>query len=227
MFVTLAPRLATSFAITVGTLAGGVLALMHTPPPAGLAPEAPRHGDERVVARAARPDVQARAGAAAAVPAAATTEASRAPEPVPEAAPAPAATSAVTSDLTPSPHDSPVLSEPELRKSERLCIRDLPDECVRAADAFFAGKVVRLDRKRALQYRNLAFKGYIRACESNQPEACYALARMYLHGDGVTANPAYAKNLMRRVVEVCRYKQAPICQRLVQEAPMPPKPRAR
>ena len=28
MFVTLAPRLATSFAITIGTVAGGVLALM-------------------------------------------------------------------------------------------------------------------------------------------------------------------------------------------------------
>lgn len=189
---------------------------MHTPPPAEVVAEAPRQLDERVVARAARPEVEARAP--------------EAPAPQPAlSAPAPSAPaeakSDLTKDLTPSPHDSPVLSEAELRKSERLCIRDLPDECVRAADAFIAGKVVELDKKRAFQYRNLAFKGYIRACESNQPEACYALARMYLHGDGVRANPAYAENLMRRVVEVCRYKEAPICQRLVQEAPMPPKPK--
>lgn len=193
---------------------------MHTPPPVGLEPEAPRQVDERIVARAARPEAEVHA----------RTEPARSPPPpVTQAAPALAAASASarpgtdsSKDLTPSPHDAPVLSEAELRKSERLCIRDLPDECVRAADAFLAGKVAKLDRKRAFQYRNLAFKGYIRACESNQPEACYALARMYLHGDGVTANPAYAKNLMRRVVEVCRYKEAPICQRLVQEAPMPP-----
>src|SRR5688572_11658670 len=223
MFVTLAPRLATSFAITVGTLAGGVLALMHTPPPSDLAPEAPRQVDEKVVARAARPEVEVRAPAAAA----AATEAPPLPSATAAPSAAPETKSELSKDLTPSPHDSPVLSEAELRKSERLCIRDLPDECVRAADAFVAGKVVELDKKRAFQYRNLAFKGYIRACESNQPEACYALARMYLHGDGVRANPSYAENLMRRVVEVCRYKAAPICERLVQEAPMPPKPNRR
>lgn len=218
MFVTLAPRLATSFAIAVGTVAGGVLAFMHTPPPSDLAPEAPRQLDERVVARAARPEVEARVPARAeALPPPAAASAPSAPQPKSEP----------SKDLTPSPHDAPVLSEADLRKSERLCIRDLPDECVRAADAFFAGKVVELDRKRAFQYRNLAFKGYIRACEKNQPEACYALARMYLHGDGVRANPAYAENLMRRVVEVCRYKEAPICERLAQEAPVPPKQKRR
>jgi hypothetical protein len=140
---------------------------------------------------------------------------------------APTATAEASRDLTPSPHDSPLHSEAELRKSERLCIRDLPDECVRAADAFLVGAVIPRDKTRAAQYRNLAFNGYIRACESNQPEACYSLARMYLHGDGVRANPAYAENLMRRVVEVCRYKNAPICQRLQQEAPVPPRAKRR
>jgi hypothetical protein len=211
MFVTLAPRLATSFAITVGTVAGGVLAVMYTPPPADLAPEVPRLTAARGPANAAVPSSQVlvppRAPAAGALEPVAPSEASK--------------------DLTPSPHDSPVPTEVELRRSERLCIRDLPDECVRAADAFLAGVVVPPDKKRGAQYRNLAFNGYIRACENNQPEACYALARMYLHGDGVRANPAYAENLMRRVVEVCRYKQAAICQRLVQEAPMPPKAKRR
>lgn len=223
MFVTLAPRLATSFAITLGTVAGGVLALMHTPPPADLAPEALRPADDRLVARAARPEGEAQAPAA---PSAVLTPVASAAAGSTDA-PSNDTDTAPSKDLTPSPHDAPLLSETDLRKSERLCIRDLPDECVRAADAFLAGKIVELDKKRAFQYRNLAFKGYIRACEKNQPEACYALARMYLHGDGVRPNPAYAENLMRRVVEVCRYKQAPICQRLVQEAPMPPKPKHR
>lgn len=220
MFVTLAPRLATSFAITVGTLAGGVLALMYTPPPADLVPEAPRPADERIVASSARPESEAR------------DQALLAPAPPPSA---PAATAPVraavdpeaTKDLTSSPHDAPLLSEVELRKSERLCIRDLPDECVRVADAYAAGKVIGFSKKRAFQYRNLAFRGYISACEKNQPEACYALARMYLHGDGVAANPSYAENLMRRVVEVCRYRESPMCQRLAQEAPVPPKPKLR
>jgi len=100
-------------------------------------------------------------------------------------------------------------------------------ECVRVADAYRAGKIVGPDRQRSSQYRNLGFKAYIRLCEANQPEACYALARMYLQGDGVKANPSYAKNLMRRVVEVCRYRSADICERLVEEAPMPPKGRRR
>jgi TPR repeat protein len=120
-----------------------------------------------------------------------------------------------------------VTSEAELRKAERLCIRDVPDECVRSADAYRAGGVVKVNRKRAAQYRNLGFKAYIRLCEINRPEACYALARMYLRGDGLKANPAYAKNLMRRVVEVCRYRKAEVCERLKQEAPMPPKPKRR
>lgn len=128
-------------------------------------------------------------------------------------------------DLTPSPHDNPLVSQSELHKSERLCIRDVPDECVRVADAYHAGTLIPQNRKRASQYRNLGFKAYIRLCEGNQPEACYALARMYLQGDGVKANPSYAKNLMRRVVEVCRYRKAEICERLVEEAPMPPKKR--
>jgi len=222
MFVTLAPRLATSFAITVGTVAGGVLALMYTPPPADLVPEAPRPPDDSVVARSARPE-----GEAAAQASAAAAQASAAPAPPPASAPAIATRAAAapeaTKDLTPSPHDSPLLSEVELRKSERLCIRDLPDECVRVADAYAAGKVIPFSKRRAFQYRNLAFKGYIAACEKNQPEACYALARMYLQGDGVAANPSYAENLMRRVVEVCRYRESPMCQRLAQEAPVPPK----
>jgi len=217
MFVTLAPRLATSFAITLGTVAGGVLALMYTPPPADLVAEAPRPADERIVARAeseasehARPAAATPSGPA---PAAAAPPTAAAPEP--------------TKDLTPSPHDSPLLSEVELRKSERLCIRELPDECVRVADAYAAGKIIEFSKRRAFQYKNLAFRGYINACEKNQPEACYALARMYLHGDGVAANPSYAENLMRRVVEVCRYRDAPMCQRLAQEAPVPPKPKRR
>jgi hypothetical protein len=212
MFVTLAPRLATSFAITVGTVAGGMLALMHTPPPADLAPEAPRLEPARAPASTPMPSAVVRVPARA---------------PAPAAASVPARPSEASRDLTPSPHDSPLPTEAELRKSERLCIRDLPDECVRAADAFLAGAVVEQDKRRAAQYSNLAFNGYIRACEKNHPEACYALARIYLHGDGVPANPAYAKNLMRRVVEVCRYKKAAICQRLVQEAPMPPKAKHR
>ena len=211
MFVTLAPRLATAFAVTLGTAAGGVLALMHTPPPTDLAPETPRLEPARGARNAAVPSSLVRVSAQAPAPAVSV----------------PASPAEASKDLTPSPHDSPVPTEAELRKSERLCIRDLPDECVRAADAFLAGTVAPLDKTRAVQYRNLAFKGYIRACESNKPEACYALARMYLHGDGVRANPSYAENLMRRVVEVCRYKDAAICQRLVQEAPMPPKAKRR
>lgn len=192
---------------------------MHTPPPAGLVPEVSRELDERVVARAARPEVDARSSPRA--------TASAPPPAAPSVVAPPASSTESSKDLIPSPHDTPVLSEAELRKAERLCIRNLPDECVRAEDAYVAGKVIGVDRKRASQYRNLAFKGYIRACEKNQPEACYALARIYLHGDGVPPNPAYAENLMRRVVEVCRYKEAPICQRLAQEAPMPPKQKRR
>src|SRR6187549_2363708 len=123
MFVTLAPRLATSFAITVGTVAGGVLALMYTPPPTDLSPETPRLEPARRPANAAVQSSMVR------VPA---------PPPTP-AASVPAGPSEASRDLTPSPHDSPLPSEVELRKSERLCIRDLPDECVRAADAFLAG----------------------------------------------------------------------------------------
>src|SRR5262245_54709807 len=108
MFVSLAPRLATSFAITVGTVAGGVLALMYTPPPAALAPEAPPFkaaqgpADERVVARAARPDIEKRVVApAAVVPPVASS--------APDANPTPDASSEPSKDLTPSPHDAPLL----------------------------------------------------------------------------------------------------------------------
>lgn len=212
MFITLAPRLATSFAITIGTVAGGVLALMQTLPPADLTPE---HTEPAVA--------QVSTSTQSALPQPKVTK-PKAIAPTPEE---PRAAEGATEDLIPSPHDHKLESEAELRKSERLCIRDLPDECVRVADAFQEGKVVAKNGQRASQYRNLAFKGYIRVCESNQPEGCYALARMYLYGDSVKANPAYAKNLMRRVVEVCRYKDAPICKRLVQEAPMPPKPKHR
>src|SRR5690606_20046628 len=133
MFVTLAPRLATSFAIAVGTVAGGVLAFMHTPPPAGLVPEVSRELDERVVARAARPEVDARS------PPRATGYAP--PPAAPSVVAPPAPSTAASKDLIPAPHDSPVLSEAELRKAERLCIRNLRDECVRAEDAYVAGKV--------------------------------------------------------------------------------------
>ncbi len=130
-------------------------------------------------------------------------------------------------DLIPSPHDSPIGDDATLKKAERLCIRDVADECVRVADAYQFGTLVAKDVRRAAQYRNLAFKAYIKHCERNLPESCYALARMYLRGDGVKPNPAYAKNLMRRVVEVCRYRRADICERLVQEAPMPPRKSSR
>lgn len=214
MFITLAPRLATSFAITIGTVAGGVLALMQTtPPPADLGPEQalPRGAAVSTSTQSAMPQPAVQS----------------APVPAPKASSEPDRARASADDLMPSPHDDKLTSEAELRKSERLCIRDLPDECVRVADALREGRIVARSGRRASQYQNLAFKGYIRSCEANQPEGCYALARMYLYGDGVKTNPSYAKNLMRRVVEVCRYKDAPICQRLVQEAPMPPKPKHR
>src|SRR5688500_12539428 len=112
MFVSLAPRLATSFALTVCTVAGAVLALMHTPPATVLAPETPRIEPARGLANAVVPSSPVRVPARPPAPAAA----------VPEVA------SEASRDLTPSPHDSPVPTEVELRKSERLCILDLPDE---------------------------------------------------------------------------------------------------
>lgn len=142
------------------------------------------------------------------------------------AAPANSATPTPTRaryDLVPSPHDSRIETEVELRKSERLCIRDVADECVRVADAYVAAKLVEQDKRRARQYQNLAFKAYIKKCEGQQPEACYSLARMYLYGDSVKANPAHAQNLMKRVVDLCRYRPDDICSRLASEAPVAPK----
>ena len=198
-------------AIGAGCLAGGALALVRVPKlPARVVAEQP--SSPTAVVPPVNTPVQV---------------VSTAPKSQ-RVAPPPAASSSATpralQDLIPSPHDSPIESEATLRKAERLCIRDVADECIRVADAYQLGSVVSLDAKRASQYRNLAFKGYIRQCERNHPEACYALARMYLYGDGVKAHPAYAKNLMKRVVEVCRYKRAEICRRLVEEAPMPPRP---
>lgn len=141
-------------------------------------------------------------------------------EPVSSAAPNPAR---ARYDLVPSPHDSRIETEVELRKSERLCIRDVADECVRVADAYVAAKLVEQDKRRARQYQNLAFKAYIKKCEGQEPEACYALARMYLYGDSVKANPLHAQNLMKRVVDLCRYRPDDICSRLANEAPVSPK----
>jgi TPR repeat protein len=126
-------------------------------------------------------------------------------------------------DLIASPHDDPLESVHALRKSERLCIRDVASECVRVADAYHEARLVKQDKRRARQYRNLAFKAYIKKCEDQEPAACYSLARMYLYGDGVKANPAHAQNLMKRVVELCRYRPDDICSRLASEAPVPPK----
>jgi TPR repeat protein len=122
-------------------------------------------------------------------------------------------------DLIPSPHDHPIVGEEELRKAERLCIADLPYQCMRVADVYAAGELVPADARRHNQYRNLAFRLYIKQCESHAIEACYSLARMYLRGDGVKANPAYAQNLMRRVLELCGYKRVKLCERLESEAP--------
>ena len=141
---------------------------------------------------------------------------------VPAESAAPVATPA-RYDLTPSPHDSAIETEAELRKSERLCIRDMADECVRVADAYVTAKLVEQDKRRARQYQNLAFKAYIRKCESQDPGACYSLARMYLYGDSVKANPLHAQNLMKRVVDLCQYRPDDICSRLANEGPVTPK----
>ncbi len=232
-------HVATSIAIALGCVAGGGFALIHSPdtgiPAAdegiratgisrlpgtrGSAPRPDRSSPRSTSAvSASRPvgypsnapptlDLGPSAGAKANGPAGSRRDSARLRK--------------ASADISPSPHDHPVEDESELGKAERLCIRDVPDECVRVADAYIRGAVVEPNRKRAAQYRNLAFKAYIRLCESNAPEACYALARMYLHGDGVKANPAYAQNLMKRVVEVCSYKRRAICARLAEEAPVP------
>jgi TPR repeat protein len=197
-------------AIGVGVLLGGVMALV--PPRKGTVP---------------RPEPSAVRAPAVVASASEGTEAAEPPA-APSALPSPAksappVTTAVRYDLIASPHDSHIETEVELRKSERLCIRDIADECVRVADAYVAAKLVKQDRRRARQYQNLAFKAYIRKCEGQDPGACYALARMYLYGDSVKANPLHAQNLMKRVVDLCRYRPDDICSRLANEAPVAPK----
>ncbi len=202
-----------TIAIGVGVLLGSAMALV--PPRKGTLPRPEPSAvralaAETTVASAVTPTEQAEPPAAP----------SAVPSPDPSALPAPTPT---RYDLIASPHDSHIETEVELRKSERLCIRDVADECVRVADAYIAAKLVEEDRRRARQYQNLAFKAYIRKCEAQDPGACYALARMYLYGDSVKANPLHAQNLMKRVVDLCRYRPDDICSRLANEAPVAPK----
>lgn len=215
----MAPRIASLLAAAVGTVVGGSAAYLG-------ADDAPPRPGRAVEQSPAPPAPLAPPTASVLVPAAeAPSQATSADEPAsaPSASAAegdsPTAGDHGFGDLIPSPHDHPLLNEEALRKAERLCIADLPYQCMRVADVYAAGEIVPADNRRHSQYRNLAFRLYIKQCEAHSIEACYSLARMYLRGEGVKANPAYAQNLMRRVLELCGYKKVKLCERLEIEAP--------
>jgi hypothetical protein len=118
-----------------------------------------------------------------------------------------------------SPHERPIRTPEELLASEIRCDRREPDECIRAADAYELGRVVEKNEDRADRHRKVGLTHYVNQCHSQDPSACFALARMYREGDIVKSDATQADALLDHVTRLCVYKQADVCQALEVESP--------
>jgi hypothetical protein len=105
-------------------------------------------------------------------------------------------------------------TEVELEKAMSNCARGEDDDCLRAAEAFQAGRGVPQDDKRARDFRSTAIRRYAVRCNRRDPDACHALSMLHARGFGLKQDPQAAKALLERARSACRTRPAAICARL-------------
>ena len=102
----------------------------------------------------------------------------------------------------------------ELKTAEIRCYQKDADACLRAADAYAAGKLVPADAARAENYRKVELTQLFRQCEKASVRACLVLAERYGAGQGLAADPKKAKTLVTHVGELCARRPVPECELL-------------
>jgi TPR repeat protein len=94
------------------------------------------------------------------------------------------------------------------------CARGEPDDCLRAAEAYEAGRGVEPSPGRARDFRSSAIKRYAEDCTARDPDACHALATFRATGRALAQSVEAAEVLMDRARQACRRRPAPICDKL-------------
>jgi TPR repeat protein len=105
-------------------------------------------------------------------------------------------------------------TEAELETAMTNCARGADDDCLRAAEALQAGRVVAQDEKRARDFRSTAIRRYAVRCNRRDPDACHALSMLHARGFGLKQDAQAAKALLERARVACRTRPATICARL-------------
>lgn len=116
--------------------------------------------------------------------------------------------------LMPGPHDRTIRNKAALEKARVDCAEKIPDECMRAADAYEQGTVAYKNKEEAEQFRKVALSLYVKQCEKKNPTACYSLARMFHEGDLVSKSQEQVLALMERTHYLCEKSSEPICETL-------------
>ena len=94
------------------------------------------------------------------------------------------------------------------------CARGNADDCMRAGDAYDAGRGVTPNERQARLNRVAGARLFDEACKRRKPEACYSLSVIYSLGLGVKRNPEIARGHMTIARNLCKTVPADICQHL-------------
>ncbi len=193
--------------ILLGSLAAALSVTWHSAPP-------PRAGSFQPPFEPVSAPPTARA-----TPAATPTVPEPSSEPPPSATPTAAVdlskTTLETEGPLPSWLENPLTADADaVTQAAVSCARGNADDCMRAGDAYDAGRGIPANERQARLNRVAGVRLFEAACKKRKPTACYSLSVIYSTGLGVTRNLEAAQGHLTIAQRICRTAQDDICPRL-------------